>query len=56
MANGNGTIQSAIYIQGLNLTKEEQEQESAKFKAWYDSFLEQHGEELARIRSAQNGA
>jgi hypothetical protein len=43
-------IQSAIYIQGLELTPEEKEAHRLKFEAWYDSFLEKHGEDLKRIR------
>ena len=50
-----GLIQSAVYIEGRNLSEEEQAQEWGKFKAWYAAFQEEHGEELARIRSLQNG-
>jgi hypothetical protein len=51
VGDSKAVIQCGIYIQALNLTEEERQQESAKFKAWYADFQEKHGEELARIRA-----
>ena len=56
MADDRAVLSSCFYVEGLNITEYEKEQHEAKFKAWYDSFLAQHGEELARIRSGQHGA